>query len=140
VIVGLGETEKEAADVIQRCVDIGVLPAIFAFTPIGGTTLEAKQPPKLESYRRVQLARHLIVNMKTRIEDMKFDVEGEIIGYGVPCEAIEATVDSGLPFRTSGCPSCNRPYYNERPSGPIYNYPKQPNKEEIEKIKTQLWQ
>ena len=138
VIVGLGETEKEAADVIQRCVDIGVLPALFAFTPIRGTALEAKQPPKLESYRRVQLARHLIVNMKTRIQDMKFDVEGKIIGYGVPCEAIEATVDSGLPFRTSGCPSCNRPYYNERPSGSLYNYPKQPNKEEIEKIKTQL--
>jgi biotin synthase len=140
VIVGLGETEKEAADVIQRCVDIGVLPALFAFTPVRGTALEAEQPPKLESYRRVQLARHLIVNVVTRIEDMKFDVEGKIIGYGVPYEAVEAAVDNGLPFRTSGCPNCNRPFYNERPRGPLYNYPKQPNKEEIEKIKTQLWQ
>jgi lipoyl synthase len=140
VIVGLGETEKEAAYVIQRCVDIGVLPALFAFTPIRGTALEAKQPPKLDSYRRVQLARHLIVNMKTKIEDMQFDFEGKIIGYGVAFEAIEATVNSGLPFLTSGCPSCNRPYYNERPSGLLYNYPKQPNKVEIEKIKKQLWQ
>jgi biotin synthase-related radical SAM superfamily protein len=138
VIIGLGETEKESADVIQRCVDTGVLPALFAFTPVNGTALEAKQPPKLESYRRVQLARHLIVNVKARIEDMKFDVEGKIIGYGVTYEALEAVVDSGLPFRTSGCPSCNRPYYNEKPSGPLYNYPKQPNTEEIEKIKTQL--
>ena len=24
---------------------------------------------------------------------------------------------------TSGCPGCNRPFYNERPRGPIYNYP-----------------
>ncbi|HDI74230.1 MAG TPA: hypothetical protein ENF57_04430 [Candidatus Korarchaeota archaeon] len=26
-------------------------------------------------------------------------------------------------FLTSGCPSCNRPFYNERPRGPIYNFP-----------------
>ncbi|MGC8933076.1 MAG: radical SAM protein [Candidatus Methanodesulfokora sp.] len=26
-------------------------------------------------------------------------------------------------FLTSGCPGCNRPFYNERPGGPIYNYP-----------------
>ncbi len=67
VIVGLGETEKEAVEVIQRCVDMGVLPALFAFTPVRGTALEAKSPPKLESYRRVQLARYLIVNGKARI-------------------------------------------------------------------------
>ena len=48
VIVGLGETEKEAVEVIQRCVDMGVLPALFAFTPVRGTALEAKLPPKLE--------------------------------------------------------------------------------------------
>jgi len=31
---------------------------------------------------------------------------------------------TGEPFRTSGCPDCNRPFYNERPSGPLYNYPR----------------
>ena len=70
VIVGLGETEQEAAEVIQRCVDMTVLPALFAFTPVRGTALERKSPPKLESYRRIQLARHLIVTGKTRFENM----------------------------------------------------------------------
>jgi biotin synthase len=28
----------------------------------------------------------------------------------------------GDAFRTSGCPDCNRPFYNERPGGPMYNY------------------
>jgi biotin synthase-related radical SAM superfamily protein len=140
VIVGLGETEKESIHVIQRCVDLGVLPALFAFTPVKGTALEAKLPPKLESYRRVQLARYLIVNGKARIDDMEFDVEGKITGFGVPGEALEAVVDGGLPFRTSGCPSCNRPYYNEKPGGPLYNYPMPLSKIEIEKIKTQLRQ
>ena len=78
VIVGLGETEKQVVEMIQRCVDMGVLPALFAFTPVRGTALEDKSPPKLEVYRRVQLARYLIVNGKTRLEDMHFDGEGKI--------------------------------------------------------------
>ncbi|MCW3977503.1 MAG: radical SAM protein, partial [Candidatus Bathyarchaeota archaeon] len=36
---------------------------------------------------------------------------------------------------TSGCPGCNRPYYNERPGGPLYNYPRQPLPDEIRAIK-----
>jgi lipoyl synthase len=138
VIIGLGETEKEAAEVIQKCVDMGVLPALFAFTPIRGTALEAKAAPKLEVYRRVQLARFLIVNGKTKLADMEFDGEGKITGYGLTNEEINAVVESGLPFQTSGCPDCNRPFYNEKPSGPIYNYPKQLNKKEIDEIKKQL--
>jgi biotin synthase-related radical SAM superfamily protein len=138
VIVGLGETEKEVVAVLQRCVDMGVLPALFAFTPVRGTVLENNLPPKLEVYRRVQLARYLIVNGKTRLVDMQFDKAGHITGYGLTNEALNAEVDSGLPFRTSGCPDCNRPYYNEKPSGPLYNYPNQPNQKEIEKIKKQL--
>jgi lipoyl synthase len=138
VIVGLGETEKEAVACLQRCVDMGVLPALFAFTPVRGTVLERSLPPKLEVYRRVQLARYLIVNGKTRLADMQFDRAGHITGYGLTNEALNAEVESGLPFRTSGCPDCNRPYYNEKPSGPLYNYPNQPDKKEIEKIKKQL--
>jgi len=39
---------------------------------------------------------------------------------------------------TSGCPNCNRPYYNEKPSGPIYNYPRPLKKEEIAKVMLEL--
>jgi lipoyl synthase len=138
VIVGLGETEKEAVETIQRCSDLGVLPALFAFTPVRGTALEQSSPPKLESYRRVQLARHLIVSGKTKFNNMSFNESGEITGYGLPPESINPIIESGTAFRTSGCPDCNRPYYNEKPSGPIYNYPKTPNKDEIKKIKTEL--
>ncbi len=138
VIVGLGETEKEAVEVIQRCIDMGVLPALFAFTPVRGTALEHNLPPKLESYRRIQLARHLIVSGKASADKMSFNSRSEIIGYGVPGGVIDQVLDEGLAFRTSGCPDCNRPYYNEKPRGPIYNYPKSPSKEEIAKIKEEL--
>ena len=138
VIVGLGETEQQATDIIQRCVDMTVLPALFAFTPVRGTALEANPAPPLESYRRVQLARYLIVSGKARFEDMHFDADGKIAGFGVDKEALEQVIAGGLPFRTSGCPDCNRPFYNEKPSGPLYNYPRKPSDEEIQEIKRQL--
>ncbi len=138
VIIGLGETEKEATEIIQTCFDMTVLPGLFAFTPVRGTTLEAKSPPKLDSYRRVQLARYIIVNGIAKSSDMKFDNEGRITSFGVSKEVLESIVESGLPFRTSGCSDCNRPFYNEKPSGPIYNYPKHPSQIEIKEIRKQL--
>ena len=138
VIVGLGETEKEAAQIIQRCVDMGVLPALFAFTPIRGTALEKKSPPALESYRRVQLARYLIVEGLAQPDGMRFDDEGKIASFGLAKEALKDVVKSGEPFCTSGCPDCNRPFYNERSGGPFYNFPRKLSQEEIEKIGKQL--
>lgn len=138
VIVGLGETEKEAVEVIQRCIDLGVLPALFAFTPIKGTRMERNQPPNLKSYRRIQLARHLIISGKTSAAKMSFNSQNEIASYGVPSQEIDKVLEEGQAFCTSGCPDCNRPYYNEKPSGPIYNYPKNPSNKEINKIRSEL--
>jgi lipoyl synthase len=138
LIVGLGETEKQAVEVIQRCVDMTVLPALFAFTPVHGTALESNPPPPIDVYRRIQLARYLLVNHKTRIEKMHFDDVGKITFFGVDDEPLKSTVGSGLPFRTSGCPDCNRPFYNERPGGTIYNYAEKLSLKDIEKVKGQL--
>jgi len=123
-IVGLGETEKEMVYAIQKCVDIGVLPALFAFTPVSGTALENRDPPSIQEYRRVQVARYVIFKGLSRAELMSFDDRGRITSFGVDAETLRDIVNSGEPFLTSGCPHCNRPYYNEKPSGPIYNYPK----------------
>jgi biotin synthase len=138
VIVGLGESEKEAVEIIQRCVDLGVLPALFAFTPVRGTALEGNSPPKLDSYRRVQLARYLIAIGKAKAQCMGFDGEEKIVDFGLPKEALQDLISDGVAFQTSGCSGCNRPYYNEKPSGPIYNYPRKLNKQEIKKIKADL--
>jgi len=138
IIVGLGESEKEAVEIIQRCTDLGVLPALFAFTPIRGVAMEQYPPPSIKSYRRIQLARHLIVSGKTSAAKMSFNNQNEITGYGVPSEVINEAFIDGQAFCTSGCPDCNRPYYNEKPSGPIYNYPKKPSSEEIDRIRSEL--
>lgn len=138
IIIGLGETENDAVSLIQRCVDMGILPAIFAFTPVGGTRLEKKPQPLIESYRRVQLARYLVINGYARVEDMHFDSFGCLADFGIEKEALMYIVETGKPFLTSGCPNCNRPFYNEKPSGPIYNYPRKICREEICAIKHQL--
>jgi biotin synthase-related radical SAM superfamily protein len=123
LIVGLGETEREMAQIIQRCVDMGVLPALFAFTPIPGTILENDPQPPVPKYRRVQLARHLIFRRLTAYGKMHFTEEDCVSDFGVDKEILIKIIQTGAPFLTSGCPNCNRPYYNEKPSGPIYNYP-----------------
>jgi len=133
-IVGLGETEKEMVSAIQACVDMGVLPALFAFTPIAGTTLERRPQPPLEKYRRIQIARHLIVHGISKFANMEFNSKGELTDFGVNQETLLQIIETGMPFLTSGCPNCNRPYYNEKPSGPIYNYPQPLTREEITKL------
>jgi biotin synthase-related radical SAM superfamily protein len=138
LIVGLGETEKEACKTIQWCVDSAVYPGLFAFTPIPGTALENNPQPSLNSYRRVQVAHHLLTHRKTRIENMSFDNKSCLTDYGVPKEQLLEVIGTGEPFLTSGCPGCNRPYYNERPGGPLYNYPRQLLSEEIEEAKKVL--
>ncbi|UCF44771.1 MAG: radical SAM protein [Candidatus Bathyarchaeota archaeon] len=138
LIIGLGETENDAINLIQRCTDMDVLPALFAFMPVRGTTLERRPQPLIEMYRRVQLARYLIVNGCTRSEDIRFDGVGCLADYGVEKETLTRIVETGKPFLTSGCPDCNRPFYNEKPSGPIYNYPRNIRFKEIEAIKRQL--
>ena len=138
LIVGLGETEKDAAQIIHKLVDLNVLPALFAFTPIRGTRLENNSPPLLESYRRVQLMRFLMINGLARYENMHFDDAGKITSFGIANHTLKQIIEDGTPFLTSGCPDCNRPFYNEKPSGPIYNYPRKTSQEEIEKIKKQL--
>ena len=129
LVVGLGETEEEAVGLIQRLTEVGVETVLFAFTPIPGTALAGRPPPPLEAYRRVQLARHLITGGLARFEEMEFD-GGRLRGFGGDAGTIRRALLSGEAFRTCGCPGCNRPYYNERPSGPLYNYPRELTREE----------
>ncbi|MCJ7721119.1 hypothetical protein MUO98_01740, partial [Candidatus Bathyarchaeota archaeon] len=118
--------------------DSGVYPGLFAFTPIPGTALENMSAPSLSSYRRAQVAHYLLAHKKTCLEKMVFDKDGRLTNFGISKEMLLEAIDTGKPFLTSGCPGCNRPYYNERPGGPFYNYPRQLLPEEIEEAKKVL--
>jgi biotin synthase len=68
---------------------------------------------------------------------MRFDDEGRLTDFGVNRQTLIEILQTGEPFLTSGCPDCNRPYYNEKPSGPIYNYPRNLTEEDLSKIQGQ---
>ncbi len=148
LIVGLGETEEEMTHAIQAAYDMGALTHLFSFFPEEGSLLESKPQPPIGSYRRVQLARYLINKGLASCEDMEFDREGRIVGFGVPESVYKEAVESGLPFMTSGCSSrnrenaCNRPFSDFTPYqayiGEMRNYPFKPGRGDIELVKRQL--
>jgi len=137
LIAGLGETEEEFVRMIQTCVDLGVYPALFAFTPLPGTALSDRQPPPIEYYRKLQVAHYLITHGIKRYEDMAFK-DGRLVKFSLSEDELRKIIRKGEPFMTSGCPGCNRPYYNERPSGPLYNIPRSPTCREISEIEKLL--
>jgi biotin synthase len=118
LIVGLGETERELVERIQWAHDLGVTVGLFAFTPVRGAHLADRPPPSLAVYRRMQAARWLIAHGQGRFEKMDFDTQGALVCLGA------LLPDTGEAFQTSGCPDCNRPFYNEKPGGTLYNFPR----------------
>lgn len=138
LIVGLGETEKDAVEFIQKMYDMNVSVGLFAFTPIPGTQLENHTPPDIRTYRKIQLARYLIEKKISCLERFSFSENGEIIDFGIPLKELYNIIKLGTPFITSGCKNCNRPFYNEKPSSELYNYPYKPNSSIIRKILSEL--
>ena len=124
LMTGLGETEEETARMMALLLSWGVTPSLFAFTPIRGTAMQDEPPPSLESYRRLQVARYLLVQGVCSVEDVSFSERGWIVSFGLPRSELGEALAGGEAFQTSGCPGCNRPYYNEPPRGPLYNYPR----------------
>ncbi len=124
LIAGLGETEREMVLRIASFLDMGVRVALFAFTPVRGTPMEACPPPNLVAYRRVQAAHWLLAAGLVGVPQLRFDGAGCVASLGLQADDLANLLRGGDAFRTSGCPDCNRPYYNERPGGPLYNYPR----------------
>lgn len=141
LIVGLGETEKEMVETIQTGQDMGAHTHLFSFYPEKGSPMESHVPPPLSQYRRIQLARWIINEGLGTCDEMKFNGTGKLVDFGID---INPLIQIGEPFMTSGCPgrdgkvACNRPYGNEKPSGPIRNFPFLPEPEDIEEIRKQL--
>jgi biotin synthase len=149
LIVGLGETEEEMVNAIQKAHSMGVKTHLFSFYPeIGSPLQDAKQPP-IGAYRRIQLARYLINNDVVSSRLMKYDEDYRITDFAIRGIPLERIIDSGFPFLTSGCPgatmvnACNRPFANCTPyqasTGEIRNFPYSPDKNDLEIVKTQLY-
>ena len=95
-------------------------------------------------WRRVELARYLIDYGGGRTDRMSFDRQGRVADFGLAEARLKEIVETGKPFRTSGCPgkeddvsSCNRPYGDSAPSD-ILSFPFGPDTEDLRTICAQL--
>ncbi|MGB9749447.1 MAG: radical SAM protein [Caldisericia bacterium] len=127
IIVGLNETDFEILNLYKLFITNKINVGLFSFTPIKGTYLEKNMPPKLIRYRKIQIGTKLL-EIGFELRDFKFKNNGEIVGF--PKFNLEELIKL-KPFNTRGCPDCNRPFYNERPTGEVYNYPFDLDKESI---------
>jgi len=145
IIVGMGETEHEVLTLVQQLVDLGGHSHLFCFFPEEGSLMDHLPATPRDQWRRVQLARYLIDYAGVRVEQMTFDAEGRVTGYGLGWPEVEGIVNEGIAFRTSGCPgmfredvsACDRPYGDSPPSN-IASFPFQPGRKDLQKIRRQL--
>lgn len=143
-MAGMGETEKEMCGAMQRVKDMGGWTHLFSFFPEADSAMAEHPQPPMDQYRRIQLARHLIDSGLTRSDRFGYGEGNGVVDYGLPTELLDAIIDSGEPFRTSGCEgydgqvACNRPYANSRPGPYIRNFPFPPEKHDILRIRKQM--
>jgi biotin synthase len=144
LMVGMGETEKEMCAAIQRARDMGGRTHLFSFFPEQSSPMAEHPRPTMVHYRHIQVARYLIDHCLARVERFAFDPHGRIIDFGLPAADMDRVIDSGEPFRTSGCAgndgevACNRPFANSRPGPHLRNYPFAPTAEDLYRIRLQL--
>ena len=143
-VTGLGETEQEMVEIIQKVQNMGGWTHLFSFYPEPNSQMAEYPQPPMDQYRRIQLARYLIDTGMTKADTFAYDNEGRITDFGVPGETLDSVIGAGEAFRTSGCPgydgevACNRPYANSRPGPNIRNFPFVPEAEDIQRIRTQM--
>lgn len=128
IIVGLGESHRDIYNLYTYLKENNITVSLFAFTPIKGTKMENISQPDIKDYRRIQLMTYMIdkgygleyfIFEDNYIKNIKID------------ENINKDINKGYPFEIKGCKNCNRPYYNERPGGTIYNYSRALNDDDV---------
>lgn len=145
IIVGMGETEHDVLELVQRLVDLGGHSHLFCFFPERGSLMDHLPATPREQWRRVQLARYLIDYRGVRVEHMRFDDAGRVSDFGLSEAELGDVIEAGTAFRTSGCPgkfaedvsACDRPYGDSPPSD-IASYPFAPGVVDLKKIRAQL--
>jgi biotin synthase len=143
-VTGMGETEKQMVEAIQKIQDMGGWTHLFSFYPEPGSSMCDHPMPAMDSYRRIQLARYIMDENLSRAEDFAYDQNERIVSFGLTGKKLNQVIDSGQPFRTSGCEgydgqvACNRPFANSRPGPEMRNYPFPPTNSDIELIRNQL--
>ncbi|ABM80369.1 radical SAM protein [Hyperthermus butylicus] len=113
LIVGLGEKPTEIIRLMEKLYAMGARVALFNYTAV---TSWKTSSVRIEDYRLLQLAREILEEGLDPWDYIEERNGSLVLRECPPVNLVKAVL-------TSGCPGCNRPFYNESPRGPIYNYP-----------------
>jgi biotin synthase-related radical SAM superfamily protein len=148
LMVGIGETEREAAAIMQWVHELGSDTHLFSFFPEPGSAMEHDPQPGIGKYRRMQLAREAIHKGIASMDGMAFNDREQLVDFGVTQDRLDRLIAEGNAFLTQGCRdedgfiTCNRPYSNCTPfqaaKGELRNYPFRPDARDIALIEQQL--
>jgi len=127
LIIGLGESEMEAAELMLDMRHAGVLVSLFAFTPVQGTQMEQASPPSLLAYRKLQFLLGLLDREDEEHFRVAYDAKNRICSFGLSEARMRSFLKRHFVFVTHGCPGCNRPFYTEVPGGTMFNFPSMPS-------------
>jgi biotin synthase len=138
LIIGCGETEFEALNLIDQMNLDGIRTGLFAFTPIKNTKMEEYNSPSMKTFRKIQLGKYLLDSRKRELKDFIFGSNGELQRFNLNIEELQDLIDLSIPFQTSGCPGCNRPYYDSKPNEEQYSFPRKLTYQEKERVLSEL--
>lgn len=126
LIRGLGEDEADFFRTLSRLTARGALVGLFAFTPLPATPMQDSPRPDPGSYRRIQLASFLLsAGFPEECFSLRDRRIADLLLTREQRDRLIAMISDGTlrhAFRTSGCPDCNRPYYNDSPMETPYNF------------------
>ena len=145
LIVGMGESDLDLLSQVQAIRDRGGHSHLFAFFPERGSLMDHLPAVPRPQWRRIQLGRYLIDYRGHHVTRMRFDAVGRLVDFGLAQHELDAVIDAGVAFRTSGCPgkdatdisACDRPY-GDSPPGDIASYPFKLRRRDIHKVRSQL--
>ncbi len=143
-VVGLGETDEDLLALFVALRDRQIFSYLFCFNPEPGTRMAGQPQPSLARWRRVQLARQLVLGEGYGLERFGFDPRGGLAVVRAGRADLEMVVTDGQAFMTNGCPDgeggpgCTRPYGSYRPAEPFRDYPFAPEATDLEEIRQSL--
>ena len=118
IIVGLGESISDVVKILKKIYALGAKAALFRYVPL--------HPIKGYSQDHSEVYRYRVIQLVNKMLEYGYNVEHylEIKNDHVKqLKRMPKDIDVTEVVLTSGCPGCNRPFYNESPHGHIFNYP-----------------
>ncbi|HHW61772.1 MAG TPA: hypothetical protein GX404_07695 [Syntrophomonadaceae bacterium] len=139
LFTGLGETEQQYVAACQRICDLGAEPTILS---IAANNRWNRKAVSIGRYRRLQVARYLIVNEISQERFMQFNEFGSIYDYGLASSRLQQLLETGQPFYQVGTDPISGDLYawpgHDNNIGSLRNHSPAMNPEEVSQAQQEL--